>query len=328
MKERLKKFIELFQAPDFVIPYIPSFVSEEEVNLVVLFNGDELTVDEAAIRLGIPVKDASKALEDAYLNYVFNKKEEEDTIKYVMANFYEKLDFNCKFDADYFAIPKSVRDELDTWCYNEYKKRMAPFLEKIRVGEPVDKEKEAFLLLEDVDDFIENSKEYRVVPCNCRNLKQGCDKPIDTCMRFDRSIDERTFGRIISRAEAREIIYNANKKGLMQLVNRDWREKGPKYMCNCCTTCCYPFRLVEDLGIKGLWPQITYVAKYDQETCNYCGLCAKRCMFEAFYHTGSEIEYKGKLRKEVAYEEKKCFGCGLCAVTCPTKSITIEKLNS
>jgi heterodisulfide reductase subunit A-like polyferredoxin len=99
-------------------------------------------------------------------------------------------------------------------------------------------------------------------------------------------------------------------------------------MCNCCTTCCYPFRLVEDLGLKGIWPQTPYVARYNKETCNYCGKCTKRCMFEAFTHTGSQIEYEGKMRKDVAYDAAKCFGCGLCANTCPTKSITMEKLEA
>lgn len=325
MAVNMSKFITLFKVPEFVVPYIQNFVSDEEINLVVIFNAEELTVNEAATRLGVLAEEAATVLENAYLTSVFNKKVQDDTTSYVMASFYEVLDYKCKFDADYFDLPQDVRDDLDQWCYDEYKATMLPFFEKIRNGEPEDKEKETFLLLEDVDEFLD-SNEFRVVPCNCRKLKQGCDKPTETCMRFDHSINERTFGKPISKEEAREIIINADKKGLMHTVNRDWREEGPKYMCNCCTTCCYPFRLVEDLGLKGLWPQIRYVAHYNKETCNYCGKCTKRCMFEAFYHNGSEIEYKGKMRQEVAYEAKKCFGCGLCANTCPTKSIEMHKV--
>ena len=326
MTDKMTKFIKLFAVPEFAVPYIPNFVSEKEIDIVAAFNGEELTLEDAAPRLGVSLEEASKSLEDAYLKSVLNKKVEEDKTYYVTGDFYEKLDYQCKFDPEYLNMPKDVRDDLYQWCYDEYKEKMIPFFEKIRKGEDVDKDKETFLLLEDLDAYLENSQEYRVVPCNCRMLKQGCDKPTETCMRFDRSINDRTFGKKITKEEAKEIILNADKKGLMHTVNRDWRETGPKYMCNCCTTCCYPFRLVEDLDLKGLWPQIRYVAHYNKETCNYCGKCTKRCMFEAFTHTGSQIEYEGKMRKDVTYDAKKCFGCGLCANTCPTKSITMHKV--
>lgn len=325
MVVNISKFIELFNVPEVAIPYIPIFFSEEDINLVVIFNGEELTVEETATRLGVIVEETAKVLEAAYLTSVFYKKVEDDTTYYVTASFYEVLDYKCKFDAAYFDIPKDVRDDLDQWCYDEYKATMLPFLEKAKNGEPEDREKETFLLLKDVDEFL-NSREFRVVPCNCRKLKQGCNQPTDTCLRFDNSIDDRTFGKQISKEEAKEIIMNADKKGLMHTVNRDWREEGPKYMCNCCTTCCYVFRLVEDLDTKGLWPQIRYVAHYNKETCNYCGKCTTRCMFKAFYHNDSKIEYQGKMRKDIAYDAKKCFGCGLCANTCPTKSIEMHTM--
>jgi NAD-dependent dihydropyrimidine dehydrogenase PreA subunit len=322
----LSKFINLFEAPDFSVPYLTFFVSEKEINLVNALNGEKLILSDAAARLNLTEEEALKLLEAAYLKSVLNKIEESEQTYYVNANFYEKLDYKCKFDADYFDIPKDVREELDHWCFAVYKEKMIPTINKIRQGEPVDTDKETFLLLDDLDEYLGGSKEFRVVPCNCRKLKQGCEKSIETCMRFNNSIDERTFGRTITKEEAKKIIINADKNGLMHTVNRDWKENGPTYMCNCCTTCCYPFRLVDDLELKGLWPQIQYVAHYHQELCSYCGMCIKRCMFAAFHHEDNKVEINGKKAKKIVYNAENCFGCGLCANTCPSKSITMKKL--
>jgi energy-converting hydrogenase A subunit P len=62
------------------------------------------------------------------------------------------------------------------------------------------------------------------------------------------------------------------------------------------------------------------------EHCIQCGICAKRCPFDAYYRDGSVIEIKGKMRKRVLFEAEKCFGCGLCATACPTEAITMKPL--
>lgn len=325
MTELIPKFVKLFGVPEFALPYLSMFVTEEEMKLVVLFDGEALSGEAAAKRLGIPVEQAGRLLEQAYRKAVFNRKTVDGQTVYAAAGFYEVLDYRCKFDEAYFTIPQEVRDELDRWCFEEYKKRMLPVLEKVKNNDPGAADTETFLLLDELDEFL-NSNEFRVVPCNCRQLKQGCAQPTQTCLRFDRSIDDRTFGQPLSKEEVKQLVMAADKAGLMHTVNRDWRENGPKYMCNCCTHCCYPMRLVEDLGLKGIWPEIRHVARYEKETCNYCGKCTKRCPFSAFHHTGEETSFRGRKVKEVAFDPEKCFGCGLCANTCPTKSITMQKV--
>lgn len=320
MADTVEKFAEKFGVPACALPYLSTFVTKEEMELVVLFDGAVLTSEAAAARLGISKEKAESLLEDAYRKSVFDRKITDGETNYIAASFYEVLDYCCKFNDAYFAIPQEVREEIDSWCFEEYKKKMISRLEEIRDNTSDAEDSETFLLLDELDEFL-SSEEYRVVPCNCRKLKQGCTKETQTCLRFDRSIDDRTFGKPISKEEARQIVIKADKAGLMHTVNRDWRKNGPKYMCNCCTDCCYPFRLVEDLGLKGVWPEIRHVALYQKETCNYCGRCTKRCPFSAFHHTGSKTTYRGKTVKEVAFDPDRCFGCGLCAGTCPTKSI-------
>ena len=329
MPTKWAKFIKLYDVPDIAIPYIHMFVTESQMALVEALDGKEMTAAEMAVTLNIPEEEALLQMEDAYFKSVLNKSKEDDKV-YVPADFYEKLDYNCKFENNYFDIPKDIRDALDQWCYDEYKVKLAPFLHQVMKGEPTEREAEAFLLLDELDTYLAKSEKFRVVPCNCRNLKKECERPIETCIRTDKTINDRTFGREITREEAKEIILNADKKGLMHKVNVNWREKGPKGMCNCCACCCYPMRLAEDPDInsKGKWPKVENVACYDDSTCIHCGLCANRCYYEVFSVGNVDVEINGKRRKKTIYNPDNCWGCGLCANTCPTKSITMKKLEA
>ncbi|RKD34261.1 ATP-binding protein [Thermohalobacter berrensis] len=60
----------------------------------------------------------------------------------------------------------------------------------------------------------------------------------------------------------------------------------------------------EDVAVK--------VPQIDEDLCNGCGLCAKKCNFNAI------SVVKGK----VVLFEKLCHSCGLCSIICPQKAVT------
>lgn len=152
----------------------------------------------------------------------------------------------CKFDESYPLFDKDLRKALDQWCYQVYAGRMNSYLDSLINKEAVDRAPEAFLLIEDLDQVLESVSDIRVVPCNCRKLASHCVKPTETCLSFNDSITDRTFGRSLTKEEAKELVKAAHKKGLMHQVNSDWRTKGPTYICNCCSCCCYPLRLAQE----------------------------------------------------------------------------------
>ena len=324
LKKTRDKFIKLFGVPEVAVPYLDLFVTEQEMDIVEAMDGKAMTAEELAGKLGINTEKARELMENAYMKSVLNKDKQDEDL-YIAANFYEKLNYSCKFDDHYPDLPKKLRDEIDQWCYETYKK--SPIFEKRLKGEADKSSNITYLPLDELDEYLSKSKRFRLVPCDCRNLKDACDRPRETCIRFDDNITNRTFGREITKEEAKEIIINANKKGLMLQVNADWRENGAAGVCNCCACCCYPVRAAIEFNSKGKFPIVEYLAIYDESTCTHCGRCVKRCYFGVFTFGSEEVEINRKIRKKIIYDPEKCWGCGLCSTTCPTKSIVMQKLN-
>ncbi len=50
----------------------------------------------------------------------------------------------------------------------------------------------------------------------------------------------------------------------------------------------------------------------DEQKCNYCGKCAKVCVFNAIAVTKNKVLVFPEL----------CHGCGACSLFCPEKAIT------
>lgn len=321
MKTATERFIELFHVPEFVVPYLDSFVNEQEMAIIVAMEGKAMTPRELAGKLGITEGEALEQMEQAYLGSVLNKDSENEN-GYISADFAAKLYYNCKFDEDYHKLPKDFRDEIEDWSYGDYLANV-----KERMTGEIDKSRNlSYLPIEELDEYLSGIKRFRIVPCDCRSLKDACERPRETCIRFDDNIRDRTFGREITKEEAKEIIINAHKKGLMLQVNADWRETGATGVCNCCACCCYPVRAALELNTKGKWPLVEYIATYDENTCIHCGRCVKRCYFDVFTFSEEKIEVNGKIRKKIIYDPSKCWGCGLCATTCPTESIVMKRL--
>jgi ferredoxin len=62
-----------------------------------------------------------------------------------------------------------------------------------------------------------------------------------------------------------------------------------------------------------------YLAINDIDACVGCGVCIKRCPFEAI----TLIENDGK--KVAQVDINKCVGCGVCTRFCPKKSLTLKR---
>ncbi len=312
------KFMNLFQVPEFVEPYLYHFVDDQEIALILKMEGRTLTKDDLFILLEKhDAADVDQFLERAYQRFVVNREEKEGVFYYSTGDFYARLDDQCKF-GNYYVLPRNIRKRLDRWCYEEYIKRHDQF--QVVVENDPDYENchnDLIFLESEVEEMIEAAEKIMVLPCNCKMLADNCDRPRDVCLYFDDTISDRTGGRMLSKDQAREILENADKKGLMHTGGPyNWREVGPSVICNCCGDCCYPFRAAIQLNTKGKWPRSRYIAEYDPEKCSSCGRCVRRCHFDAFYYDGTSILFNPEL----------CWGCGLCANSCPESAIVMKEL--
>ncbi|EHQ91768.1 ATP-binding protein [Desulfosporosinus youngiae] len=320
--------ISSFGVPEFAIPYLSRFISEYEMDLVDRLDGQKCTAPEIAVRLGFSLEETQVFLQSCYNKHIVHKEELNGELVYFAGDFYDLLDYMCKFDENYPLMDKELKQALDQWCYQVYAERMEPYLNSLLNGEAVDRAPEEFMLIEDLDDVLERVSEIRLVPCNCRKLAEQCAKPVETCLSFDDAIKDRTFGRSLTREEAKELVMTAHKKGLMHQLNSDWRTNGPAFMCNCCSCCCYPTRLAQEKGTKGIFPISQFEAHYDETKCSHCGACTKRCNFGAFYWGETERVVKGKTRRNVEFDPSKCWGCGICVEACGSKAISMVPLDN
>jgi Pyruvate/2-oxoacid:ferredoxin oxidoreductase delta subunit len=322
------QFVQLYGVWEEARPHLHLMVAEDEMQLVVAMQGEALTVDAVATRLGIGPEQAADLLERCYSRCIVNKAVDEGITTYSPGEFYTRLDHFAKFE-NWDDIPVEDRQALDRRFLDEFigKHRSNVRRKMLGLGAENALPNDTILLLDEVEEMLRAATHIVVQPCDCRRLGQYCERPVETCIWLDDGALEaldRGSGRSLTTEQAVELVRWADKKGLMHTADAEWQTRALHAICNCCACDCYPFRAAQELGSKGVWPRSRYIAVHDRERCNLCGACVRRCHFDAFYHDGSTVEIDGQPVENVCYEPERCWGCGLCANTCPAAAILME----
>jgi len=126
------KAISSFGAPQFVIPYLSRFISEYEMDLVYRLDGEKCTAPEIAARLDCSLEEVQDFLQGCYDKHLIHKEELNGELVYFAGDFYDLLDYMCKFDKNYHLIDSELKQALDKWCYQVYAKRMDPYLNSLQ----------------------------------------------------------------------------------------------------------------------------------------------------------------------------------------------------
>lgn len=332
MESLEERFIELFEVWEEARPYISRIVSEDEMRLIVAMQGETLSAEEIAGRLGLPAAEAEAFLRQCDARGVVRMSDSEGAVRYAPCDFYTRLDYFIRF-GDWKSLPKEARHALDERYVEKFIERARPSVEMRMRGEepPEPLHNDAIMLLEEVQEMVEAADLVAVLPCDCRLAGEHCDRPVEVCIWMNdmaRYMLDRGYGRRLTSQEAKELLAWADKKDLMHTSDAGWREHGLTAICNCCACDCYPFRAAVALGSKGTWPRSRYIAVRDEEVCTHCGACVRRCHFDAFFFAGGTVEVNGKTRKAVAFDPERCWGCGLCANACPPDAITMRSLQA
>jgi Pyruvate/2-oxoacid:ferredoxin oxidoreductase delta subunit len=286
-------------APEFILPWLDRFYDDGDTELL-LAAGEKAGVAD----LG------TQRLERAVRRAVLDR---EDAGAYSPASFRDRLEIWAMFEG-WKDIPPVVHRELADWEVGNYAESIREDLEALRDGRPADSGEAAYtyLLLSEAEEVIAAEEHIYLFPCDCRAIVGLCRKPANACLRFD---NDRGLGWEISTERAIEILRATDRAGLMHTGELAGRAPPPGAICNCCSDCCFPHLATERLGSGEVWPRRRHVAHIDQEACDPCGRCARRCPFAAI--TADPV---GRPRLETS----ACRGCGLCSTTCPTEAIAMH----
>lgn len=318
------KIIERFKIPSEAADIVEQVLDPLECEMISRWQGGESFRAEELIKFLMDeqlVTDTGAAqsfVKRCFVRGVLNKTEGG---RYCFGTFYGRLDIFATSESEaYRALSQEKRQELDCWYFQRY-------LEGL--GSGVNPTADEVLPLEEALSFIENKQEQPYLAlCDCRMLTGECHSPTLTCITYrtaDNSFVSRGHARPVTKEEAKQVVIEADRAGLMHTVN-------PGGVCNCCTDCCYLFRAAKARNSVGSWPLSHYWAKLEQERCIGCGACVKRCRFEVFAlkesvpAEGTETPLCDKRRKSTAVivQPELCVGCGICVTGCPSGALQLR----
>lgn len=109
-----------------------------------------------------------------------------------------------------------------------------------------------YLTLAEAEQIVDIARSISLGPCSCRAEYHNCEHPIMSEIVLGEGSEnyasrEKEF-HTISKDEAKKILRQAHQKGLTQSIMRC---RDHFYaLCNCCSCCCVPTRLLKSFGIK------------------------------------------------------------------------------
>ncbi len=342
--DKIQKFIEMFEVPPAIAPYVDLFAEPREIDLILAMDGRTMDPAQVGERLGMAEDPARIFLERSYrrhfvhrevdgkkVGYIFDHREVGDRpVRYIPARFYDRLD-ELSMYGNWDQIPEEIRKEVADWWLKDYAEKIAPVVENIKKDPQAYQQikQKDFLLLEQALEQVDRAEVHAVVNCDCRSSTQGCSRMIEACIRLDdgaRYTLDRGLGRKLTKDECKSVVIQTDRDGLMHIGTLDDGDRGLFGFCNCCTCCCFPVRASGLLDSDRVYPRVHYTAQREEESCTHCGICIKRCQYQAFFHDGEHVTLKGKKRKKVVFDPSRCYGCGLCRTACPKGCITMIPL--
>ena len=298
----LENFIKKFKVPKVAYSFIDKIFTKEEIDFADKMDKDIFIKQDVEKIIG---SNADAFIKNSYRRGIISFVDEA-TSTYKIADFYSRLDIFAIAEQEvYRSIPKEDQIAIDAWYFETYYKGLDPNL-NLRPTE------DEILPIDKVLEFIDaQDRPVYLNYCDCRSLGGDCGKPTKTCITYRNGINSfvhRGLSEKIDKEKVKEIVKNADKKGLMHTVN-------PNGICNCCGDCCYLFRSQARRDSSGFWPKTRKIIEYDAEKCIKCGACIRRCHFDVFT----------KIDESIKTDISKCVGCGICANSCPTKSLELKE---
>jgi ferredoxin len=318
--------MKVFETPTEFYDQARLMVTNEELVLIANMGTEICAVDQ--LKKIIADNDLADNpdgfIDSAWRRVVIDKVQDENTneIKYAASSFYNRFSIFAQYEpAMYRTIPKSVIDAMNAWDFEVYLGyNRKTVLDKMKgVGLDVRIHQSDFMTLDEALRAIDECENnINIVPCNCKAMTYYHHKPTDVCINLGghqdaiNSQQSRGYGKNITKAEAKELISNCDKSGLMHVGEYE-------HYCNCDSICCYPLKMAKVLNSRGVYPRAHYKIDWHEDECNHCGECTRICNYSAFAYDAY---------KKVVFEPDKCYGCTICSTNCSENAIHLVRIES
>jgi NAD-dependent dihydropyrimidine dehydrogenase PreA subunit len=330
------KFVEVFQVPPVMVPYVHLLATEAEMDVVVGLAGQALTLEEVAEMLRVSKEEAQGLLRGAFRRDLVDRETRGGVTTYLPGKFYAALDYWSSVETGTWRrLPPAARREVAEWQVQEFIRLWKPAIDRV-VADPdawLPIKNRDVLLLDEALALVEAAEDICLLPCSCRTTLVGQEPLVEGSMRVGeraRLTLERGQGRRLTVAEARAHLVALDRMGLVHTGPHAWRTHDPGLEWishgNCGPSYSYIFIAGARLGLEKVYPRAHYAAQVDWDRCTHCAICTGRCPFGALYQDGSTVPVHGQTVRQVQLDPQACWGCGLCATACPEAAIRMRPL--
>ena len=179
--------------------------------------------------------------------------------------------------------------------------------------------------------------------CTCRFGKtligEGCGRERNTCSTMGLPAEgaiKSGMGRRVSKEEFLDAKLKATQDGLVHMTEN---VLDPMLVCSCCSCCCEVMGILKKFSHPAALNQNHFAAAVDEEKCNGCKICVKKCPMDAITMAAPKTRAveKTKTKKAAATKKKtpkkkavidltRCVGCGVCVLQCDkVKAISLQE---
>jgi ferredoxin len=295
------------------IAILKKIFSPEEAWLASQLTGKPESLDEIAIRTGMPADIASKQLFQMVRRGMvwFNKGGRK--VYFRLAPFVVGI-YEAQIELMDHELAHLVEEYLAHGGAAGIMKPQ-PALHRVVPAQSAVKS-EWILPYDDVRQILLDAKAFSARDCICRvqqdHIGRRCDFPLTICLSFSNA-ERPPWPGDVSQEEALALLERSEEIGLVHTVSNVMQGLG--YVCNCCSSCCGILRGITDWGIENSVAYANYYAVIDPVLCAGCGNCIERCQVHAIYDQDGV---------SVVIQEK-CIGCGLCVTGCPNDVARLER---
>lgn len=322
--DRLDRYPVGLPDSPFIRQFFDKYLTEAEIEIASAFPHHEVTLEEICkivnkeVSAVLPILE-SLADKGTVVDYKIEDKKHFWVLTPSIIGFVEFSLMKERTNVDQKDIAELIKKYESTLFHEVFGSKTQLTRVMLNMDVPTDS---TVRPLSEIEEIVRKAGGGTVQQCYCRNkqelLGQKCEVIDDKEVCFTISkvgsdfLIRRGYGKWISADEIIERVRALGKKGLIHVT--DNIRNDPSFICNCCHCCCGLLGGINEYHKQHAVNTSEYIISVDDNKCNNCGACTKKCQIHA-------LSFKDK-KLEVDFDN--CLGCGACVQFCKKEALSLK----